>query len=182
MKGELSTAIEPWGTGDHQDETEVQFVGESDQSEAGSAWRLEVSEIEALKQDKGDKECQDEIEDSGRLMFKTMIQRPMGCEGVKEVIFNVPAIVTDLPELTAGKLGERQSSGPPPMVLFEGFSPLPGNPIPFGEGLMGMKDAQGGLDAFGGGEAFRIPESGQSPRLLPEARFRVSKQALSILE
>lgn len=57
----LSAAIEPWGTGDHQDETEVQFVGDSDQSEAGSAWRLEVSEVEALKQDEGDKEGQDEI-------------------------------------------------------------------------------------------------------------------------
>ena len=61
MRRELSAAIKPWGTGDHQDETEVQFVGEADQSEAGSAWRLEVSQVEALKQDKGDKKSQDEI-------------------------------------------------------------------------------------------------------------------------
>lgn len=179
---ELPAAIEPWGTGDHQDKTEVQFTGKTDQSEAGSAWRLEVSKVEALKQDEGDKEGQDEIEDGSGLMFKTMIQRPMGGEGVKEVIFNVPAIVTNLPELTTGELSERQSGGPPPMMIFDGFSPLPGDPFPLGESLMGMKDAQGPLHAFGGSEAFRIPESGPSSRLVPKARFHASKQTLSILQ
>lgn len=115
-------------------------------------------------------------------MFKTMIQRPMGGEGVKQVIFNVPAMVTDLPELTTGELSERQSGGPPPMMIFDGFSPLPGDPFPFGESLIGMKDAQGRLHVFGGSEAFRIPESGPSPRLVQKVRFHASKQTLSILQ
>ena len=42
------------------------------------ALRFEVSQVEALQQDKGDKERKNKIHDSGRIMFKAVIQSPMG--------------------------------------------------------------------------------------------------------
>ncbi len=56
----------------------MQFVGEADQGQMDSALRFEISQVETLTQDKGDKEGKNEIDDSGGIMFKAMIQSPMG--------------------------------------------------------------------------------------------------------
>lgn len=62
-----------------------------------AALRLKVSQVEALQQDKGDKESQDKIDDSGGIMFETVIQSPMGGEGVEGIIFNIPSAMACLP-------------------------------------------------------------------------------------
>ena len=47
-KGRLSSFVEPWGVGGSQPHTEVQCVTQANQSEVESAWRFEVSQVEAL--------------------------------------------------------------------------------------------------------------------------------------
>ena len=87
------------------------------------ALRVEVSQIEALWQDKGDKE----IDDSDGVMFKAMIQSPMGGEGVEEVIFNIPSTMACFPKLTAGELRKKEGGLPPPVMFFNVSEPFFGD-------------------------------------------------------
>jgi hypothetical protein len=48
MRRKLSSLIEPWSTGGHPGQTQVQFVAETDQGKVYSALRFKVFEIEAL--------------------------------------------------------------------------------------------------------------------------------------
>ena len=57
------------------------------------ALRFEISQVEALKQDKSDKEDQNKIYNGSGIMFKTMIQSPMGLQSVEKVIFDIPLLV-----------------------------------------------------------------------------------------
>jgi hypothetical protein len=72
-------------------------------------------------------------------MFKTVIQSPMGGEGVEEVIFNIPSAMACLPKLMTWKLSKREGGCPPPMMILDGFDPLFAETLSLGDGLIGMK-------------------------------------------
>jgi len=56
-------------------------------------------------------------------MFKAVIESPMSGERVKGIIFHIPSAVSGLPELTARKLGDRETGCPPPVMFFDIFEP-----------------------------------------------------------
>lgn len=142
--------------------------------------RFEISQVEALQQDKNDKEGQNKIYDGSGIMLKTMIQSPMGGERVEQVIFNIPSTMAYFPKLTAWELRERKGGGPPPMMIFDGFDPLLTDTLSLSDGLIGMKHPKRFLDSFGRAKPFDIPELGQPPRLVPKARFHVCKETLRL--
>ncbi len=47
-EGKLSSLIKPMSMSLDEGETEVQFIGETNQGEMDAAWRFKVSEVEAL--------------------------------------------------------------------------------------------------------------------------------------
>jgi hypothetical protein len=61
-------------------------------------------------------------------MFKAVIEGPMSGKRVKDIIFDIPSAVTCVPELTTRKFRERESSRPPPVMVFNVFEPFIGNP------------------------------------------------------
>jgi len=146
------------------------------------AWGFEIFQVEALEQDKGDKESQDKIDDSGGVMFKAVIQSPVGGEGVEEVIFDIPSTMACLPKLITWKLRKREGGGPPPMMIIDGFDPLFADTLSPGDGLIGMKYPERDLDSFGRVKPFRVPELSQSSRLVPKTGSHLGKQALCILK
>jgi len=51
---------------------------------------FEVSSVKALQKDEGDKQRQDEIHDGGGFVFKAVIEGPVGRQGMKQIILNLP--------------------------------------------------------------------------------------------
>ena len=153
----------------------MQLAGEANQGKMGSTLRFEVSQVIALQQDKGNEKGKNKIYNRRRFMFKAVVHRPMSGEGVKEVIFNVPPLVPDLAELTTWELGKRERGGPPPTMIFDRFDPFLADALPSGYGLFSVKDAQGLLDPFCGGETFCIPEPDLAPRFIPKPGFHIAE-------
>ena len=73
----------------------------------GTALGFEVSQVKALPKDEGDEQSQDRIQDGGGFVFKAVIERPVGRQGMKQVILNLPPAVADLPKKTGREPGNR---------------------------------------------------------------------------
>jgi hypothetical protein len=72
----------------------------------GTALGFEVSQVKALQKDKGDEQGQDKVQDGGGFVSKAVIEGPVGCQGVKQVVLNLPPGMTDFP-----KQARRESGG-----------------------------------------------------------------------
>ena len=73
----------------------------------GTALGFEVSQVKALQKHEGDKQSQDEIEDGSGVVFKAVIERPVGRQGMKQIIFNLPPGMADLPKKAGRESGGR---------------------------------------------------------------------------
>lgn len=73
----------------------------------GTALGFEVSQVKALQKDESDEQGQNEIEDGGGFVPKAVIEGPVGCQGMKQIILNLPPTVTDLPKMVSGDSGDR---------------------------------------------------------------------------
>ena len=71
--GVLSSSIQPRGGSFQGDDSEMEFPSQSNQREPLPALGFEVAVIEALQEDKGDKEGQNEVDDRGGFMVKAVI-------------------------------------------------------------------------------------------------------------
>ena len=72
-----------------------------------AAWGFKVSQVKALQKHESDKQSQDEIEDGGGFVFKAMVEGPVGRQGMKQVILNLPPGMPDLPEPASREPGGR---------------------------------------------------------------------------
>ena len=72
-----------------------------------TALGFEVASVKALQKHKGDEQGQNEIHNGGGFVSKAVIQRPVGCQGMKQIIFNLPPAVADLPKKATGEPGRR---------------------------------------------------------------------------
>jgi len=73
----------------------------------GPALGFEVSQVKALQKDEGDKQGQDENQNGGRFVSKAVIEGPVGCQGMKQIILNLPPGMTDSPKKAGGESGGR---------------------------------------------------------------------------
>ena len=88
-------------------QAEVDLIAKTDQCEVSPTLGFEIASIGIFGQNEGDKEGQGEIKDGCVLMFKTVIQRPMDREGVKEeVVLDLPGAVANIAELAGRKVGD----------------------------------------------------------------------------
>jgi len=67
----------------------------------GTALGFEVSKVETLQKNEGDEQGQNKIQDSGGLMLKTVIEGPVGRQGMKQIVLNLPPAVSDFPKKTS---------------------------------------------------------------------------------
>jgi hypothetical protein len=92
-RGRLCLWGNPGNARGHGDDAEVEFHGQADQGEVCSPFGLQVSIVKALQEHKSDEEREDEVEDGRRLMLETVIEGPVGHQGVEEIILDVPPVV-----------------------------------------------------------------------------------------
>jgi hypothetical protein len=64
-----------------------------------TALGFEISQVKALQENEGDEQGQNEIEDGSGFVSKTVIEGPVGGQGMKQIILNLPPAVTDLPKM-----------------------------------------------------------------------------------
>ena len=107
----------------HGDSAEIEFHGQTDQAEVGPAFRLQVPIVETLEEYKRDEEGKDEVENGRRLMLETVIEGPVGHEGIEEIVFDVPPAVCHTPEHPCRQPGCRKRRHPPPVVQFRLLDP-----------------------------------------------------------
>jgi len=160
----------------------MQFRGQTNQGQMQASLPLEVPVIETLQERERNKERKDEIEDGRRLMLKTVIERPISDQGVKQIVFDLPASVSDVPEQTCAELGLGQRCHPPPVVDFSLFDPLVFLTLPFGHRFLRAENPQGDLNPFGRGKTFRIPGSDLGGTVFPNLGLHHGKDALGILK
>jgi hypothetical protein len=70
----------------------------------GTGLGFEVSQVKALQNNEGDEQGQNEIEDSSRFVSKAVIEGPVGGQGMKQIILNLPPAVTHLPKMVGREL------------------------------------------------------------------------------
>jgi hypothetical protein len=68
---------------------------------------FEVSQVKALQKNEGDEQGQNKIQDGGGFVSKAVIERPIGCQGMKQIIPNLPPAVTDLPKKASRESSDR---------------------------------------------------------------------------
>ena len=73
----------------------------------GAALGFEVSQVKALQKDEGDEQGQNKIQDGGGFVFKAVIEGPVGSQGMKQIILNLPPAMTDLPKKASRESGGR---------------------------------------------------------------------------
>ncbi len=73
----------------------------------GAALGFEVSQVKTLQKHEGDKQSQDKIEDGGGFVFKAMIEGPVGRQGMKQIILDLPPAMADLPKEASRESGGR---------------------------------------------------------------------------
>jgi hypothetical protein len=97
--------------------------------------RLEVPIIETLKENESNEEGEDKVEDGCGLMLEAVIEGPMSDQGVEQIIFDIPASMSDTPEQTRGHLRHGKRRYPPPVMDLRVFDPLVVLTVPYGHRL-----------------------------------------------
>ena len=72
----------------------------------GTALGFEVSQVKALQKDESDEQGQNKIEDGGGFVSKAVIEGPVGGQGMKQIVLNLPPAVTDLPKKVSREPGD----------------------------------------------------------------------------
>jgi len=136
----------------------------------GPAFGLEVSQVKALQKDEGNEQGQGKVEDGGGLVSKTVIEGPVGGQGMKQIILHLPPGMTDLPKKAGRESGGRQGGHPLPVMSFLLLNPALSSATPAGDNLFRPQDAQGNLDPLGRGEPFGIPSLNLLVPFFPDLR------------
>ncbi len=103
--------------------------------------RFEISVVETLYEHKSNEEGQDEIKDGRGVMLETVIERPVGHQGVEEIVFNLPATMSHVPEHPRGELGLGERRHPPPVVDLCLFNPAVVLAVPLGHRFLRMENS-----------------------------------------
>ena len=92
----------------------------------GTALGFEVSQVKALQKDEGDEQGQNEIQDGGGFVFKAVIEGPVGSQGMKQIILNLPPAHGRFAKEGESRVGRPVRSSPTPNDEFpsSGSSPL----------------------------------------------------------
>jgi hypothetical protein len=143
---------------------------------------LQVPVIETLQEHEGDEEGENEVEDRCGLVFEAVIERPISNQTMEQIIFDLPASMSDVAEQACGESSHGKGRHPPPMMDLCLFDPLVVLTMPFGHRLFGMENPQGGLNAFSRCKTFRIPGPNLASSFFPTLRFHQREDALGILK
>ena len=160
----------------------MEFVSQPDQCQMDAPLRFEIPVIETLQEHESNEEGEDEIKDRRGVMLETVIERPISHQGVEQIVFDLPASMSDVPEQPRGHLGHRERRHPPPVVDLRLFDPLVVLVVPFRYRFLRMENAQGNLNPFRRAKAFRIPSSDLRSPFFPNFRFHQREDALGILK
>ena len=131
--------------------------------------RFKIPIVETLQEHEGDEESEDEIEDGRGVMLEAVIEREVSDQGVKHIVFDLPASMSDVAEHSCGHLRHGERRHPPPVMDLRLFDPLVVFAVPLGDRFLRIENSQGNLNPFGGGKVFRIPGPDPSPD--PSALF-----------
>ena len=74
----LSPANQPRDGRVESGQAKKEFLADSDEGQVHPAVRFQVAKVKALEENKGNKQGEDEVGNGGRLMFETVIERPIG--------------------------------------------------------------------------------------------------------
>jgi len=81
-----------------------------------SPLRPQVPVIETLEEHESNEEGEDEVEDGCGLMLEAVIEGPISDESVKQIVFDLPPSMGDVPEQTRRDLRNWERRHPPPVV------------------------------------------------------------------
>ena len=164
----------------------MKFVSQADQGPMTAPLRFEIPVVEALQEHESNEKGKDKIKNGHRVMLETVIERPISHQGVEQIVFDLPASMSDVPEHSRGHLGRRERRRPPPVMDLRLFDPLVVLAVPFGHRFLRVENSQGDLNPFGRGKPFRIPGPDLSPGLrvlfLPNFRLHQGEDSLGILK
>jgi len=147
-----------------------------------TALRFEIPIIEALKEHEGNEKGEDEVEDSGGLMLETMIEGPMSDQGMKQIVFDLPAPMSDAPEQKRADQRGGECRHPPPVVNLGLFGPLVVLAVPFRHGFLRMENPKRSLNPFSCCKAFCVPGPDLRSLFFPTRRFHQREDTLGILK
>src|SRR4030067_734286 len=116
----------------------MEFISQADQGQMNAPLRLEVPVVETLQEHKGNEEGKDEIKDRRGVMLETVIERPISHPGVEQIVFDLPASMSDVPEHSRGHLGHGKRRYPPPVMDLSLFDPLVVLAVPLGHRFLRM--------------------------------------------
>src|SRR4030042_1333157 len=145
----------------------MQFRGQADQGQMQTPLPLEVPVVETLQEHERNEKRENEVEHGRWLMLKTVIERPISYQRMEQVVFDLPPLMSDIPEQTCAELRLGQRCYPPPVVELCLLDPLMLLTLPFGHRFLRMENPQGDLNAFGCAKAFCIPGSDLGVPFLP---------------
>lgn len=149
----------------------MEFVRQTDQGQMDAPLRFEIPVVETLQEHESNEEGEDEIKDRRGVMLEAMIERPVSHQGVEQIVFDLPASMSDVPEQPRGHLGHREGRNPPPVVDLRLFDPLVVLAVPFRHRFLRMENSQGNLNPFRRGKTFRIPSPDLRSLFFPKFRF-----------
>src|SRR4030067_1444407 len=149
----------------------MEFVSQTDQCQMDAPLRFEIPVVETLHKHKSNEEGKDEIKDRRRVMLEAVIERPISHQGVEQIVFDLPASMSDVPEHSRGDLGHRERRDPPPVMDLRLFDPLVVLAMPFGHCFLRMENSKRNLNPFRRGKAFRIPGLDLRWPFFPNLRF-----------
>ena len=160
----------------------MEFVSQTDQGPMDAPLRFEIPVVEALQEHESNEQGEDEIKDRRGVMLETVIERPISHQGVEQIVFDLPASMSDVAEHSRGQLGHRERRHPPPVMDLCLFDPLVVLALPFGYRFLRMENSQRNLNPFRRGKALRIPGPDLRLPLFPNVRFHQGEDTFGILK
>jgi len=144
--------------------------------------RFEIPVVETLQEHESNEEGEDEIKDRRGMMLETVIERPISHQGMEQIVFDLPASMSDVPKHPRGHLGHGERRDPPPVMDLRRFDPVVVLAVPFGHRFLRMENSERNLNAFRRGKTFLIPSPDLRSLFFPKFRFHERKDALGILK
>ena len=118
----------------------MEFVSQTDQGQMDAPLRFEIPVVETLHEHESNEEGEDEIKDGRGVMLETVIERPISHQGVEQIVFDLPASMSDVPEHSRRAFGTWRASspttsdGPRSLRSIGGFCDVVWSPFPpYGE-------------------------------------------------
>jgi len=177
-----SSESDPRSRSIHSDQAQMDFVGQTDQGQMDAPLRFKIPVVETLEEHKSDKKGEDEIKDGRGLMLEAVIESEVSYQGVEQIVFDLPASMSDVPEQAGGDLGGGDGRRPTPVVELCLFKPLVVFTVPFGDRFLGPQNSQRNLNSFRCGKTFCIPGPDLRTLFFPNLWFYQREDPLGILK